>query len=330
VVERYHPGMAMAPVESPAERLLAAHQHAVELLLAPLPQALSAEAGTEGFGYENIVGIGIAEREIAGSFASEPAIAVYVERKASSAAVDDVALVPQEYDGVPTDVIESGRLLPQTGRGRYRPAQAGVSVAHHASTAGTFGFLAKRDGGLYVVSNNHVLAQENEAAQGDSILQPGPRDGGESADEIAKLAAWQSLDFSGADNLVDAACAQTEEGLVSDKVYGVGALDWQPRVASRGLVVRKRGRTTELTQGVVRDVDATIRMPYRKGVAVLAKQILVRGVDRRFSEPGDSGSLVFAEETRQPVGLLCGGSPRFTVVNPIGPVLETLGLSFLA
>jgi hypothetical protein len=84
-----------------------------------------------------------------GSLASEPAIAVYVERKASNAVVDDVARVPPEYDGVPTDVIETGPLLPQTGRGRYRPAQAGVSVAHYASTAGTFGFLAKRDGGLY-------------------------------------------------------------------------------------------------------------------------------------------------------------------------------------
>ena len=74
--------------------------------------------------------------------------------------------------------------------------------------------------------------------------------------------------------------------------------------------------------------DATIKMPYRNGVAILAEQVFVRGVGRPFSQGGDSGSLVFAEETRQPVGLLCGGSPRFTVVNRITNVLDSLGLSF--
>lgn len=323
--------MAMAPVESSAERLLAARRHAEEeLLLASMPQALSAESGTEGFGYENIVGVGIAEREVAGSLAGEAVVAVYVERKVPRDLVEDAALVPSQYDGVPTDVIESGELIPQTGRGRYRPALAGVSLAHHAATAGTLGFLARRGAELYVVSNNHVLAQENEATVGDSILQPGPADGGQQADEIAKLAAWEPLDFAGGDNLIDAAIAETGENLVSNGVYGVGVLSPQPLAPHRGLLVRKRGRTTSLTQGVIRDVDATIKMSYRNGVAVLTGQIFVRGVAGAFSEGGDSGSLVFAEESRQPVGLLCGGSPRFSVVNRIGPVLELLGLSLLA
>ncbi len=309
---------------------MAAREHAeVELLLAPMPHALSAEAGTETFGYENIVGIGIAEREVGGSLAGEEAIAVYVERKVPRDLVDDAALVPSEYDGIPTDIVESGELLPQTGRGRYRPAAAGVSLAHHASTAGTLGLVARRGDDLYVVSNNHVLAQENEANAGDSILQPGPADGGGEADEIAKLAAWEPLDFGGGNNLVDAAIAATDEDWVSGEIYGVGALDWKPRAPSRGLVVRKRGRTSQLTQGIVRDVNATIKMPYRSGVAVLTEQILIRGVNRAFSEGGDSGSLVFAEESRQPVGLLCGGSPRYSVVNRISRVLETLGLSLL-
>jgi hypothetical protein len=294
-----------------------------------MPQASSTESGTEGFGYENIVGVGIAEREVAGSLTGEAAVAVYVERKVPRELVAGAALVPSEYDGVPTDVVESGELTPQTGRGRYRPALAGVSLAHHASTAGTLGFVARRAGELFVVSNNHVLAQENEATMGDSILQPGPADGGQQADEIAKLAAWEPLDFAGGDNLIDAAIAETEEHLVSNGVYGVGVLSSQPQAPSRGLVVRKRGRTTLLTQGVVRDVDATIKMPYHNGVAVLTEQILVRGVAGAFSEGGDSGSLVFAEKSRRPVGLLCGGSPRISVVNRISPVLDALGLSLL-
>jgi hypothetical protein len=323
--------MAGTPVKGRVEQLMAARQHAEEeLLLAPMSQALSAEAGTEGFGYENIVGVGVAEREVGGSLAGQEAVAVYVERKVARELVDDAALVPSEYDGIPTDIVESGELVPQTGRGRYRPAPAGVSLAHHASTAGTLGFVAYRDGDLYVVSNNHVLAQENDADAEDSILQPGPADGGTEADEIARLAVWEPMDFNGGPNLVDAAMARTDADLVSREVYGMGALDWTPRSPSRGLVVRKRGRTSQLTQGVVQDVDATIKMPYSNGVAILTDQILVRGVNRTFSEGGDSGSLVFAEESRQPIGLLCGGSPRYSVVNRISPVLEALGLSLVA
>lgn len=312
------------------ERLVAAREQAeAELLFAPLPQSLRAEAGTGGFGFENIVGVGIAEREVGGGLAGERAIAVYVERKAPRQLVEEAALIPPEYDGVPTDVVESGPLAPQTGRGRYRPAMSGVSVGHHATTAGTLGFLARRRGSLYVVSNNHVLAQGNDGAPGDGILQPGPADGGRASDEIANLSFWEKLDYSGATNLVDAAAAETDEGVVSDEIYGVGALDWCPIEPTRGLVVRKRGRTTELTQGVIHDVDATIKMTYRNGVAILGEQILVRGVGRQFSEGGDSGSLVFAEETRRPVGLLCGGGRRFTIVNRITNVLRSLELSFL-
>jgi len=50
----YH--LFVASVETPSERVVAALAQAEEdLLFAPLPQALSAAAGTDAFGFENIV-----------------------------------------------------------------------------------------------------------------------------------------------------------------------------------------------------------------------------------------------------------------------------------
>ena len=68
---------------------------------------------------------------------------------------------------------------------RMRPAEGGVSVGHFAITAGTiatavydrepFPGIPRR---YYILSNNHVLANSNNANIGDAILQPGPFDGG--------------------------------------------------------------------------------------------------------------------------------------------------------
>ena len=317
-------------VQNPAERALAARQTAEEeLLLGPLPQALSAESGTERACYENIVGVGLAERVVGTCVTGEEAVAVYVVHKLPAELVDPAALVPADYEGVPTDVVECGEFLPLTERGRHRPAQSGVSLAHHASTAGTLGFIASQNGETFVVSNNHVLAQENEATLGDFILQPAPSDGGGAGDELAELAGWQPLEFGGGDNFVDAAFARTSSDLVSGEVYGVGALDPEPYPAERDVLVRKRGRTSQLTRGIIRDAHATVKLPYNRGIALLQDQILVRGLDRAFSEGGDSGSLVYEEHGRRPVGLLCAGSPRYSVVNRITLVLDALGLSLV-
>ncbi len=54
-------------------------------------------------------------------------------------------------------------------------------------TAGTLGCLVKKDHEYYILSNNHVLANENEAYMGDPILQPDPYDGEDLEDRIAYL-----------------------------------------------------------------------------------------------------------------------------------------------
>lgn len=313
-----------------SERVDAAFSQAEnELLLAAVAQGLTAESGTHGFGFENIVGVGVSERLAGGRPSGEGAVSVYVVRKAPIDEVDPSAIVPKEYEGVPTDVIESGEFVIATERGSHRPVPLGVSIGHESGDTGTVGFLAKRDSELFLVSNNHVLARENKASKGDGILQPGVADGGQAADRVGELKQWVALDFDGGKNPIDAAMASVDASIVSDKLYSGGTIVATTGQPSRNAVVRKCGRTSGLTRGVVTDVSATIKLRYPSGLALLSDQIVVQGLHGSlFSARGDSGSLVIEEGSDQPLGLLCGGSPKFTLANRIDQVLDGLGVSF--
>ena len=94
--------------------------------------------------------------------------------------------------------LQTGRIRAfQDRTARYRPAPGGVSIGHFEITAGTLGCLVKRDGETFILSNNHVLANVNEASKGDAILQPGAHDGGSNpADQIATLEDFVPVSFT--------------------------------------------------------------------------------------------------------------------------------------
>jgi hypothetical protein len=76
---------------------------------------------------------------------------------------------------------------------RHRPAVPGISCGYTDVTAGTFGCLVRRGEDLYLLINNHVLANTNQGARGDIILQPGLYDGGTLDDQIAVLEQWAPI-----------------------------------------------------------------------------------------------------------------------------------------
>lgn len=115
----------------------------------------------------NVVGVGAGFKTVRGKETDRPSVVVLVERKLPKDALAPQALIPEEVDGIPTDVIEVGRLRPlaKLGAGavtnpgwvaesqglisrtsRRRPAQPGVSLAHYRVTAGTFGAVVYRRG----------------------------------------------------------------------------------------------------------------------------------------------------------------------------------------
>jgi hypothetical protein len=314
--------------DDPMRRLYDALQQAEDaLIFEAFAYAATAESGTNGHGPENVVGVGLGERIAGGRPTGQPAVTVYVARKAPRDYVE--TLIPPDFDGVPTDVVESGEFLAAAERGRERPLSIGLSVGHVDGGTGTLGFFAETEGTRVLVSNNHVIALENNAAPGDLILQPGPSDGGTEADRVAHLHDFVPLDFAGGPNTVDLALAATDEDIDGGSFPG-GSLNPDPQDADRNLVVRKRGRTTGVTRGLVTDANATIKLRYLHGTAILREQCLVRGLENMpFSQPGDSGALVIDETARRPVGLVCGGSARYSIMNRIRPVLDHYGLVFL-
>jgi len=315
------------------EDLLAAQRELeAALLLDVADRAAAPESGTEKYGFENVVGVGIAEKVAGDHLTGRPAVTVYVVSKARAGDVDAEALVPGEVRGVPTDVVASGEFLARPYRGRYRPAPGGVSLGHHRITAGTLACLVRRDSTLYVLSNNHVLANSNAAAAGDAVLQPGAADGGRNPEDvIAHLSEFVPIEFGGALNAVDAAIAETSQDLVTATNTCLGDLGAEPVTPTRGMVVRKCGRTTQQTRGIVTDVNATVRVSYgESGTATFRDQTLVEGIGgRSFSEGGDSGSLIVDESGNRPAALLFGGGPAYTIGSPISAVLGALGVSIV-
>ena len=87
-----------------------------------------------------------------------------------------------------------------------RPVPIGVSTGHPAITAGTIGARVTDGTDVYALSNNHVYADENKSSVGDTVIQPGTYDGGAApADAIGTLFDFEPINFSGLDNIIDAA-----------------------------------------------------------------------------------------------------------------------------
>ncbi|HXL03690.1 MAG TPA: hypothetical protein PLH34_02680 [Bacillota bacterium] len=135
---------------------------------------------------ENVVGVGRGYKTTAGVRTSRECIVVMVKKKLPIPHLKAEDLVPGEFRGVPTDVVEVGELRFLNERlSRMRPAQPGVSCGHYKTTAGTFGAVVwdEKTGEPLILSNNHVLAnatsgRDGKARHGDPILQPGAADGG--------------------------------------------------------------------------------------------------------------------------------------------------------
>ncbi|MDQ7843618.1 MAG: hypothetical protein QN141_07720 [Armatimonadota bacterium] len=308
----------------------------------------------------NVVAAGLGFKTVAGRRQPVLSIVCSVTRKLPAAQLAPRDRIPATIAGVPTDVVATGPIrVHQRRTERVRPAPGGVSIGHRDVTAGTLGCLVKKDGASFILSNNHVLAAENDGLPGDPILQPGPFDGGRlPADQIAALTAFVPIRFREAaeagaaagavaaafnwlarllrsparlkpattqipENLVDAAIARPlRDGEVDPTVLEIGAIGGTAP-AALGLVVRKSGRTTGLTVGEILQVDVTVDVRYGGDrVARFTDQLLASAMSRG----GDSGSVVLDSDNRI-VGLLFAGSETTTVITPIGHVFAALGVT---
>lgn len=292
---------------------------------------------------ENIVGLGVGEKVTLNRLTGALAVKVYVRRKYPEADIAPSERIPSDIDGISTDIEEVGTIHALSGgctvarRQRQRPAPCGVSVGHLNVTAGTIGAVVrdtgKSDNGKrYILSNNHVLANSNDAQVGDAVWQPGKFDGGTAADQIGTLARFAPLDFAGGENRMDAAIAEITPGVVAEDVCAIGPLAGKV-TPTRNMTVLKHGRTTGLTRGVITDVDADIRVEYPgHGSALFIDTVMIRGLPPTspFSSGGDSGSLI-VDADHKACALLFAGSTAtdVTYASPLAAVLRRLRVRLL-
>lgn len=218
---------------------------------------------------------------------------------------------------------------------------------------GTLGALVRDgSGALYILSNNHVLAESDQAHSGDSIVQPAlidsdcnpeagqpvgtlryavPLDAPDTNVDAAVAVAGPAVDPSG--SILELGPEQGGSLLPAPPAAGVG----EPLIAAvldqlHGVV--KSGRTTGLTCSSINAVDLTVAVNYYYDCAetkpydtkVYTGQIGVSGAN--FADSGDSGALLLDRSNAEPIGLIfaTGGNRKqgLTVANPIGDVLREL------
>ena len=100
--------------------------------------------------------------------------------------------------------------------------------------------------------------------------------------------------------------------------------------AAKNVVVKKVGRTTGLTTGVITATEVgRFLVDYQNGPAVLENHSEVTGVNGPFAAHGDSGSLA-VNERGAVVGLLFAVSETSVAyANPIGTVLGQLRVALV-
>lgn len=276
-----------------------------------------------------------------GRHAGDVKLAVRLQRRSLEGAeslLDNI----RSRAGNEVDVRFVGRVTRQKRpwyQTRTRPLVPGASVGHFKITAGTIGALAieKRTGRIMILSNNHVLANENDAKPGDAILQPGAIDGGHRPqDVVAKLVKFVTLK-PGAANLLDAATAAVNRAIAADPrdYHELGRLagaSLEPLMP--GAAVAKLGRTTGATHGRVTAVEVdNVVVNYDLGTLSFDNQIEIESsASGPFSAGGDSGSLILDADRRGCALLFAGsetGGPDgrgLTYANPIAIVLRKLAI----
>lgn len=307
----------------------------------------------------NVVAVGVGYKTVQGKKTDQLALICSVEVKAAKASLTAAEVIPESVQGIPTDVNSTGVIVAQQSRTeRHRPAPGGVSIGHYLITAGTLGCLVKKNNTIYILSNNHVLANSNEASVGDPILQPGPYDGGtQQNDTIARLSEFVPINFTtgtipcpigsavaavlnglaaavgsstrlqaaavAQENLVDCAIAQPiNPSDVAAQILEIGTITGVAE-GTLGMSVKKSGRTTGLTTGTIQQIDVTASVSYGSNkVATFSDQLMAGAM----SQGGDSGSAVLDDQNRL-VGLLFAGSNTSTIINRIQNVFTALGVT---
>lgn len=288
------------------------------------------------------IGLRIKERERK-VIKSETRVRVHLRSKPRGAAFESYAaanperVVTEEKIGFPIDIIEGDYRFQQwywskpSLRGRaFNPLQGGISISNEWSNGfGTLGGIVKdRDTGKkMILSNYHVLVGSSFVPTGLRIYQPGYGDGGRRQHTVARSTRHR-MDVG-----IDAAVAElTDERDAINKQLELGSVtgvgDPLPNMR-----VKKSGRASNVTRGVITGVGGVKAIPYGGIRRVIQHVMHIAKVPEspQVSAGGDSGSWWLEQDTNKVIGLHFAGSnrPEYGLAISMSNVLNALNVDLM-
>lgn len=323
--------------------------------------------------YPNISSVEVGIKRRGGELTDVLCFRVIVKRKVNENELAPHEVIPKEIRGIPTDVIPDETCIQCEDSSGYDLLTGGIQISIGIGE-GTLGCFVTRDAEptgskkIYLLSNHHVIIGENGTV-GKRVGQPSAPSGSncclcwDIADvfcgEVGSVAGTAStigtvLTPPGAPNAIDAAIAKllgqdtTDPKTVhfANSIEEIGPVfsSTPPAPFDR---VRKRGRTTGLTYGIIESVVATSNVRKEKtnpnliiSYAGNTCRIKPLAENPLMANEGDSGSVV-VNSRNQVLALIFAVpatvSPDGTVTPsgearaiPIQNVMTRLGISVLS
>jgi len=302
----------------------------------------------------NVTGVFTGTKVTGGVDTGQIAIVVTVSEKKD---VPARSRIPEEVNGVPTDVIEEKiepmqvvnairleDIVPFVDTTNYPTLEGGMSIGPcrsifleppDAPEAGNYVFVGtlgcivtdNATNDPMMLSNFHVMCVDNTWSAGDTMAQPSRVDGGACPADLVGALQRAQLTPS-----VDGAVGSISGRPHTCEILEIGTVNGTA-VAAEKMAVRKRGRTTELTHGIVSAIDYTTAVDYGDGLGVITftDQIRIENDPAQsafFGKKGDSGSVVVNEDN-EVVGLFFAGNETGTVgvANQIAAVESALNVT---
>lgn len=275
----------------------------------------------------NVVAVGLGYKEIKKIKLKEYCIKVFVTKKYAKNELNMEDLIPEIYKGYKTDVVETGGIPHATTlRDRVRPVTGGYSISiANSILGGSYGCLVTDGRGtLYILSNNHVIAQ-NSYPIGTPIVQPSAQYGGKVPEDIvANLSDYIPILYrtptSEPENLVDCAIAEgIHVNILSSIITEIG-IPKGVNIAKIDDLVRKTGEATELTYGLVEAIGVSVIIQYITGRQAL---FVDQFATTKMIRPGDSGAAII-NRNDEVVGLVMSETPQYDYNNNIHHILNSL------
>jgi hypothetical protein len=270
--------------------------------------------------------VGLGGRMRNGQPTGELVLKVFVSTKRDPSSLSPSELVPKEFEGIPTDVMEGPEPHPAAAPagavlggpysvdvGRQRPLRGGMQLAgEHCVGKGTIGFFARIDEPtprIVAVTAHHALFS-NAAAE-----EPNMRVGSPTADDSVSDCCrdiFGSFLKGYRDASMDIAIIKVEaKQTYYPQIEDIGVVNGQHDItaaeaATTTFPVRKRGRTTRVTGGTVQGIGVTHVSGTPANYMVIKPNASASGT-ATFADWGDSGAAI-VNDANDIVGVLFGMS----------------------